>query len=81
MSDCGCEQAKRNLEEYLRDEVCKTNAADIRQHLETCTECQDEAHLARTLTEVVQRACREQAPEVLRDQVLSRLRSIQAEHA
>ncbi|MFZ4843615.1 mycothiol system anti-sigma-R factor [Mycetocola tolaasinivorans] len=78
--DCGCEAAKTNLEEYLRNEVCKTDAADIRAHLETCPSCQGEADLSRTLTEVIQRACKESAPQDLRDQVLERLRSIQASH-
>jgi len=80
MSDCGCDQARRDLEEYLRNEVCKTQHHDIRAHLENCPECQDEALVARTLTEVVARACKETAPEELRDQVLSRLRSAQAAH-
>lgn len=81
MSDCGCDKAKRDLEEYLRNEVCRSKESDIREHLAHCQECTDEAHLARTLTEVVQRACREEAPEVLRDRVLARLRGIQAEHS
>ena len=29
MTDCGCDQARRDLEEYLRDEVCKTQHSDI----------------------------------------------------
>ncbi|WP_460774887.1 zf-HC2 domain-containing protein [Microbacterium sp. GXF7504] len=80
MTDCGCEKARRDLEEYLRDEVCNTQHADIREHLETCAECREEALVARTLTEVVARACRESAPEQLRDQVLARLREAQASH-
>lgn len=80
MSDCGCDQARRDLEEYLRNEVCKTEAKDIRDHLENCPGCRDEALVARTLTEVVARACKETAPEELRDQVLARLRSVQAAH-
>ncbi|NLA09927.1 MAG: alpha-ketoglutarate decarboxylase, partial [Microbacteriaceae bacterium] len=24
MTDCGCEKARKDLEEYLRNEVCKT---------------------------------------------------------
>ncbi|MFT4051281.1 MAG: zf-HC2 domain-containing protein [Microbacterium sp.] len=75
MSDCGCEKARRDLEEYLRREVCKTAEADIREHLESCPGCQDEALVSRTLTEVLARSCREAAPEQLRDQVLGRLRS------
>jgi anti-sigma factor (TIGR02949 family) len=80
MTDCGCDKARRDLEEYLRNEVCKTSQTDIAEHLATCASCQDEAHVARTLTEVVARACKETAPEDLRDQVLERLRAVQATH-
>lgn len=80
MTDCGCEKAQRELEEFLRNEVCHTRHADIAEHLENCQGCRDEALVARTLTEVVARACKEAAPEELRDQVLERLRAIQATH-
>lgn len=75
MSDCGCDKARRDLEEYLRNEVCATSEADIAEHLAHCSGCQDEAHLARTLTEVVARACKETAPEELRDLVIAKLRA------
>lgn len=75
MSDCGCDKARRDLEEYLRHEVCKTKHSDIEEHLENCPGCRDEALVARTLTEVVARACKETAPETLRDQVLAKLRA------
>jgi anti-sigma factor (TIGR02949 family) len=78
MTDCGCDKARRDLEEYLRHEVCKTEHSDIQEHLEHCPSCRDEALVARTLTDVVARACKETAPEVLRDQVLAQLRSAQA---
>lgn len=80
MTDCGCEKARADLEEYLRNEICKTEQSDIREHLENCPACQDEAHVARTLTEAVQRACAEQTPEQVRVRVLSRLREVQASH-
>ncbi|QLD12606.1 zf-HC2 domain-containing protein [Microbacterium oleivorans] len=82
MSDCGCDKARQSLEEYLRNEVCKTEHSDIREHLESCPSCQEEAVISRTLTDVVARACKETAPEELRDQVLARLRAAQtAAHA
>lgn len=81
MTDCGCAKAKESLEEYLRNEICKVEASDIRDHLASCPECADEAKFSLTLTEVVQRACREEAPEDLRSQILGRLRTAQAEHA
>jgi anti-sigma factor (TIGR02949 family) len=77
MTDCGCEKAQRDLEEYLRNEICRTERADIEEHLANCAGCSDEAHVARTLTEAVARACKESAPEELRDQVLAKLRASQ----
>lgn len=75
MTDCGCEKARSDLEEYLRKEVCKTAEADIREHLDSCPGCRDEALVSRTLTEVLARSCKEAAPEELRDQVLAKLRA------
>ena len=80
MTDCGCERAKAELEEYLHNELRKEAAADIRDHLATCTDCSSEHLVGLTLTDAVQRACKETTPEDLRDQVLLRLRSIQSTH-
>ncbi|MBN9154271.1 MAG: zf-HC2 domain-containing protein [Microbacterium sp.] len=80
MTDCGCEKAKRDLEEYLRNEVCKTAESDIKEHLDNCPGCQDEALVSRTLTDVLARSCKEAAPEELRDLVLARLREAQSAH-
>ena len=80
MSDCGCEKAKAELEEYLHNELCSTDAADIREHLANCPGCTAEHLIGKVLTETVQRACKETAPEDLRNQVLARLRVAQ-QHA
>jgi anti-sigma factor (TIGR02949 family) len=80
MTDCGCDKARRDLEEYLRNEVCKTQQGDIAEHLAHCADCSDEALVSRTLTDAVARACKEIAPEQLRDQVLATLRAAQAAH-
>jgi len=78
MSDCGCDKARAELEEYLRDEICKTDAADIRAHLDTCEGCQSELHIGIVLTQTVQRACKETAPEEVREQLLLTLRTLQS---
>ena len=80
MTDCGCDKARKDLEEYLRNEGCKTEHAEIKEHLDNCEACQQEALVAKTLTDVIARACKESAPEELRDQVLARLRAEQATH-
>lgn len=81
MTDCGCEKARRDLEEYLRNEMCKTEHSDIREHLENCPACQNEALVAKTLTDAVARSCKEATPEEVRDRVLAKLRETQAAHS
>ena len=71
MTDCGCDKAKAELEEYLHRELSQQDFADITEHLENCPACRDEALVATTLTAVIARACKETAPEQLRDQVLA----------
>lgn len=75
-----CEKARAELDEYLHNELCAEDAADIREHMATCPDCEGEHHVGVVLTETVQRACRETAPEDLRALVLQRLRAIQSAH-
>ena len=81
MTDCGCEKARAELEEYLHNELRSDDAADIREHVENCADCQAELRVGVAITEVVQRACKEIAPEALRVQVLTKLRVYQATHS
>ena len=49
--------------------------------MEHCADCQAELRVGVAITEVVQRACKEHAPEELRAIVLTRIRSIQSGHS
>lgn len=80
MTDCGCDKAKADLEEYLHNELAKPDAADIAEHMANCDDCTGEAHIGVMLTQAVQRACKETAPSDLRDQVLLKLRQVQSTH-
>lgn len=80
MTDCGCDKAKAELEEYLHNELRKEDAADVAEHMKNCLDCSGEAEVGKMLTLAVQRACRETAPEDLRAQVLLQLRQIQSSH-
>lgn len=77
MTDCGCDKAKQELEEYLHNELRRDAASDIREHMDNCTDCSEEHRVGMVLTEAVRRACQDTAPEELRDQVLLRIRSLQ----
>ncbi len=74
MTDCGCDKAKAELEEYLHRELSNQDFVDVTDHLATCVDCSDEHLIGITLTARVQKACQEKAPDSLRAAVLSQLR-------
>jgi len=76
MTDCGCEKAKQDLEEYLHQELGRSEYADITEHMAGCVDCAEEHHIGVVLTEAVRRACRDTAPEELRETVMLQLRLI-----
>lgn len=73
MTDCGCDKAKAELEEYLHRELSAQDFQDITDHLEGCDDCSQEHLVGITLTLRMQKACQEKAPEELRAAILSRL--------
>jgi len=77
MTDCGCDKAKAELEEYLHRELSEADFLDITDHLAGCTDCSDEHLVGLTLTEKVRKACSETAPDDLRAAVIGRLEQLQ----
>ena len=73
MTDCGCEKAKAELEEYLHHEVSDQDFKDISEHLNNCDDCSAEHLVGLTLTEKLRKACQDKAPEDLLAAVRSRL--------
>lgn len=73
MTDCGCEKAKAELEEYLHRELSEQDFQDITEHLANCEDCTGEHLVGITLTIKVRQACQEKAPEELVEAVRSRL--------
>ncbi len=78
MTDCGCDKAKAELEEYLHRELSDDDFRDVSEHLANCEDCSAEHLVGVTLSEKVRRACRETAPDELRQQVLLKIRQLQA---
>lgn len=73
MTDCGCDKAKAELEEYLHRELSDRDFTDISDHLANCDDCTGEHLVGLTLTLKVRSACQEKAPEELLAAVRSRL--------
>jgi anti-sigma factor (TIGR02949 family) len=80
MSGCDCSKAKAELEEFLHGELCREDAADIREHMEDCEDCTTEHRVGVVLIETVRRACKETAPDQLRGEILARIRLEQSTH-
>ena len=66
MTDCGCDKAKAELEEFLHNELSEQECDDIREHMAHCDDCSAEHLVGLTLTERIREACQEKAPEELR---------------
>jgi anti-sigma factor (TIGR02949 family) len=73
MADCGCEVARKNLEDYLHGELTEVNCADIEDHLQACPPCSDEHRVGVVLTNKVKSACCETAPEELKHTIVQNL--------
>ncbi len=76
MTDCGCDKAKAELEEYLHRELGPADFRDISDHLENCEDCSTEHLVGITLTLRMQKACQEKAPEELRANILARISQV-----
>ena len=70
MTDCGCDKAMQELEEFLHNELSAEQCSDIREHLANCDHCSAEHLVGITLTTKVKEACQEKAPDELRDVIL-----------
>ncbi len=76
MTDCGCDKAKAELEEYLHQELSEQDFQDITDHLANCADCTAEHLVGIALTERVRQACQEKAPEELRIAISVRIQEL-----
>ena len=75
MADCGCEETRNKLEDYLHGELPQGACADLEDHFQGCTPCCDERDVGNLLTEKVKSACCEIAPEELKLNIRKTLES------
>ncbi|WP_427018546.1 mycothiol system anti-sigma-R factor [Pseudarthrobacter sp. P1] len=78
MSDCqslgDCDDARvTRIYEYLDGALSREDLAEIKGHLDTCTDCSTEYDLECVIRSVVKRSCVEAAPANLKAAILDRL--------
>jgi len=71
MTDCGCDKAKAELEEYLHQELTEQDFRDVSEHLAGCEDCSAEHLVGITMTLKMKKACQETAPAELKAAVLA----------
>lgn len=76
MADCGCAEARKNLEDYLHGELPDDSCGDIEDHLNACPPCKDEHSVGVALTEKVRSACCESAPEDLKITIVQKIQTV-----
>lgn len=75
MADCGCEETRNKLEDYLHGELPDGACQDLEDHFQECPTCCDERDVGNLLTEKVKSACCETAPEELKLSIQKTLES------
>jgi mycothiol system anti-sigma-R factor len=75
MTDCGCDEARARMEDYLHGELTPDTVGDVEEHLSVCPPCDEEKKVGETLTNKVKSACCETAPESLKLSIRHRLQN------
>jgi len=78
MTDCGCDKAKAELEEFLHNELDAQQCQDIRDHMAHCDDCSAEHLVGLTLTTKVKEACQEKAPDELKQLIIGAIDRLDA---
>jgi mycothiol system anti-sigma-R factor len=73
MTDCGCEEARARMEDYLHGELSAKHCGDVEEHLNACPPCDEEKKVGQTLTNKVRSACCETAPDELKLSIKQKL--------
>lgn len=73
MSD-DCQQSKKRVQEYLKNELTESEMKAITEHVATCEQCESEYDFEVLFNSVIQRSCSEAPPEELAERVLQKIR-------
>jgi anti-sigma factor (TIGR02949 family) len=69
-----CQQSKKRVQEYLKNELTETEMDAITAHVASCEQCESEYDFEVLFNSVIQRSCSEAPPEELAERVLQKIR-------
>ncbi len=81
MSEINCEETKRQVHEYLHNELSTQEMEDITEHLAHCDSCESDFDFEVLFNNVVQRSCDEAPPAELAQRIVDRIRQMDSGRA
>lgn len=77
MKHLDCEDVKRNVHEYIHQELMELELNSLTSHLANCDSCEEHYDIEVVFNQVVLRSCDEAPSEELAKRVMERLIQIQ----
>ena len=76
MSEINCEETRRQVNEYLHDELSAQEVQDITAHIANCDSCESNYDFEVLFNNVIKRSCDEAPPKELAQRIIDRIRAI-----
>jgi anti-sigma factor (TIGR02949 family) len=76
VSEINCEETKRQVNEYLQNELSDQEVQDITAHIANCDSCENDYDFEVLFNNVIKRSCDEAPPQALAQRIIDRIRAI-----
>jgi len=76
VSVINCEETKRQVHEFLHNELSDQEVKDITDHIANCDSCENDYDFEVLFNNVIKRSCDEAPPEELAQRIINRIRAI-----
>jgi len=81
MSDCGCDEAKKRVHDFLSQELDENKSQDVIDHLANCDDCESEYYVEERVKTLVKLNLGDDVNQEVRQKLEARLIAVAAEIA
>ena len=79
--EINCEETKRQVHEYLHNELSEQEIVDITAHVANCESCEGDYNFEHAFNNVIKQSCDEAPPAELAQRIIDRIRLIDSGRA
>ena len=76
MAEINCEETKRQVHEFVQEELTASESEAILAHIAHCDSCEADYDFEFAFSKVIKQSCDEAPPRELADRILKRIRNI-----